>query len=78
MVEMTRYSANSKYFSDNYDRLSREYRDQHVAILDERVVGYARDLEDLCNHLRRRGINPAGETYIGSLKENPRPLILLT
>ncbi len=60
--ESRQFSADGRYFADNYKRLRIQYPDEWVAIYKGSVIGHDRDQRRLGVQLRNDGI--AGKVYM--------------
>src|SRR5687768_1000179 len=69
--ELQRYREDAEFFRQNEQSFLEMYDDQCIAILDKRLIGSARNMEQLVAELEQRGIRPgqAFTTRVVSARE---------
>ena len=75
-AEMANFSADARYFSENYSRLRRKYPDEFVAVKDRKEVGHHENLKGLMGILTEKGVDPI-TTYIDGVYEGEHPTLIL-
>ena len=76
-AEIARFSADARSFSRNYDRFTRVYPGEFVAVKDKKEVGHKNSLSELVEDLLGLGID-AGKTYIRYVyREGNFPILVL-
>jgi len=72
---LSRYGDNVRWIRENYEELKKFFKDEWVAVLDEKVIDHDRDLSRLVRRLREKRLN-YGEIAIEYIATREIELIL--
>ncbi|RLI99902.1 MAG: hypothetical protein DRP03_02045 [Candidatus Aenigmatarchaeota archaeon] len=53
------FDSDVRFFSRNYNKLKKKYRDMFIAIKNKRVVASAKTEKELLKEMKEKGLDPA-------------------
>ncbi len=68
--------ANSKWIDKNYEKLTRQYNNRWIAVLDKEVIDSDRDLDKITARLRKRLGNKYSAAVVEYISSKPLNMIL--
>jgi len=75
IAHVKEFEKNQKWFIDNFKRILEEYREEFVAVWNQRVIDADTDLKRLSKSVKEKTRSAKG-VYIGYVSDKPVEMIL--
>ena len=75
ITHIKEFEKNQKWFIDNFKRILKEYREEFVAVWNQRVIDADTDLKRLSKSVKEKTRSAKG-VYIGYVSDKPVEMIL--
>jgi hypothetical protein len=70
------YEENAKWLSSNYEKLKKQYNNQWVAVLDERIIDHDTSLAIMVKHLKNKFAKFYGQISVDYVSTKEIELVL--
>ncbi|MEA1944835.1 MAG: DUF5678 domain-containing protein [Euryarchaeota archaeon] len=75
ITHIKEFEKNQKWFIDNFKRILKEYREEFIAVWNQRVICADTDLKRLSKEVKEKTRSVKG-VYIGYVSDKPVEMIL--